>query len=274
MIKKCVKYNKRGQITIFIILGVVLIGAIAAFFAFKGNPAISIGGKEERNPESFLNSCIKDKLREAIDEVSLSGGYIDGSPSINYSFSGEGFRRITYLCYTQNYYDSCINQKPLFTQDIKQEIKTQISSYIKGCFDEMEQSFSQDNNQVSLQYRDFEVEMAPKKVVIKTDSDVALTKNDQTTTYKDLEVNFPSKLYELTRLAQEIVNQEARFCYAEILGIGITYPEFIINKFDSIGSEIYTIKHRESGEEFRFAVRGCVIPPGLGASTEKTAVSQ
>jgi len=62
----------------------------------------------------------------------------------------------------------------------------------------------------------------------------------------------------------EIVNQEARFCYAEISGIMLAYPEFSISltKTDDL-SKIYVVENKKSKEVFRFAVRSCAIPPGL-----------
>ena len=73
-----------------------------------------------------------------------------------------------------------------------------------------------------------------------------------------------SKLYGISSLVQEIVNQEAEFCYAEDLGISLTFPEFKIDKLTTGETLIYSIEHEDSKEKFRFALRTCVIPPSLG----------
>ena len=45
----------------------------------------------------------------------------------------------------------------------------------------------------------------------------------------------------------------------------LAYPELDIDKYRTIDSSIiYNLKHIESNEEFRFAVRGCVFAPGFG----------
>jgi hypothetical protein len=75
---------------------------------------------------------------------------------------------------------------------------------------------------------------------------------------------YSSNFYDLALVAQEIVSQEARFCNFEHLGYMLLYPDFEIDKFRTGDSDtIYTLTHRESGERFRFAVRGCVIPAGF-----------
>ena len=59
---------KRGQVTIFIIIGILLIGAIALFFLLEGGVLSDItGGSDEINPNSYMASCTEDKLIEAIE---------------------------------------------------------------------------------------------------------------------------------------------------------------------------------------------------------------
>ncbi|KKL09910.1 hypothetical protein LCGC14_2561150, partial [marine sediment metagenome] len=244
---------------------IILISAVALFFAFREDAIIEMGGRQGENPEAFFNSCIKDKIEESTRVISLHGGYIDNPLHKEFKFEGEDFVNISYLCYTQSNYATCINQKPLFTQDLKKEIKNYISSDVGNCFNEMEESFSNEYV-VDLDYidNDFDVNILPKRVLIQTDSRMTLTKSLDSAEYKDFEVTVSSRLYEISNLVQEIVNQEAEFCYAEVLAISLTYPEFIINKLTNEESIIYSIEHEDSNEKFRFALRTCVIPPALG----------
>lgn len=253
----------RGQITIFIIIVIILISAIILFSIFRKEATIEIGGKQGENPEAFFSSCIKDKIEESIRVISLHGGYIDNPLHKEFKFEGESFVNISYLCYTQSDYSTCINQKPLFTQDLKKEIKNYISSDVENCFNEMQESFSREYNIVS-DYNGFDVEILPKRVIIQTDSSMTLTKSNDATEYENFEITVASRLYGISNLVQEIVNQEAEFCYAENLGISLAYPEFIINKLPAGESLIYSIEHEDSKEKFRFALRKCVIPPALG----------
>ncbi len=255
--------SKRSQIAIFVILGILIISAIALFFIFRQDSnVLQTSGKSEENPTGFFESCIGNKVREAVDELSLRGGYMDSKLSINFKFENENYHNITYLCYNQNSYLPCINQKPAFTEDLNKEIKNYISNDVENCFNKLKSSLEDKGYETNVNYNDFSVEIAPKKIIVQTYSDIAYTKAGQTTNEKDIKVEIASRLYEISLIALEIVNQEARFCYSEISGISILYPEFSIDKTktDSL-SNIYTIIHKDSKEKFRFAVRSCAIPP-------------
>ena len=255
--------KNEGQMTIFIIMGILIISAIVLFFLFRGQVTIETTGKPEENPESFLKSCLEDKIKNAIEDLSLRGGYANGKPNLNFKFENEFQKNITYLCYTQNYYVPCVNQKPVFLEDLKTEIKNHISSDVKNCFDEMTKNFARKGYSIKTNYKGFSVDLLPKRVIVQTDSDISLTISGETTKDEDFKIVIASRFYEIVNLVQELVNGEAEFCYTENLGINLVYPEFIVDKFKTQGSIVYTVEHTESKEKFRFAVRGCVIPPGF-----------
>ena len=96
--------QNKGQITIFVIVGIILISAIIMFFLFRENTVIKKTGKPEESPESFLNLCLNDEVKTAIDDISLHGGYMKNPNSLNFKFGNETPVNISYLCYTQNYY--------------------------------------------------------------------------------------------------------------------------------------------------------------------------
>ena len=255
--------KNEGQMTIFIIMGILIISAIVLFFLFRGQVTIETTGKPEENPESFLKSCLEDKIKNAIEDLSLRGGYANGKPNLNFKFENEFQKNITYLCYTQNYYVPCVNQKPVFLEDLKTEIKNHISSDVKNCFDEMTKNFARKGYSIKTNYKGFSVDLLPKRVIVQTDSDISLTISGETTKDEDFKIVIASRFYEIVNLVQELVNEEAEFCYTENLGINLVYPEFIVDKFKTQGTIVYTVEHTESKEKFRFAVRGCVIPPGF-----------
>ena len=257
--------KRGGQVTIFVIMGVILISAIIMFFLFREEVTTDTTGRPEENPESFMNSCLEGKIKKAVEVISISGGYPNNQLHKNFKFENEGiFVNVSYLCYNQNSYLRCINQKPTFMEDLKTEIKNYISDDVENCFNEMTDGFVQKGYAVETNYRDFSVDFLPKRVIVQTDSDITLKVSGESAKEENFEITIASRLYEIAFVVQEIVNQEARFCYSEILGISLLYPDFIIDKFRTGDSTvIYTIEHKESKEKFRFAVRGCIIPPGI-----------
>ena len=113
--------------------------------------------------------------------------------------------------------------------------------------------------------KSFEIDLKPKQIILQTDSEFTLTKSGETKTEKNFKVVVPTKLYELTHVVQEVVNKESQFCNFDYRGYELFYPQFEIEKLSRTdkSSDIYTIEHLDSNEKFIFAIRGCVIPPGL-----------
>ena len=259
--------QKRGQVTIFIIIGILLVAAVALFFLFqKGVKILGItGGTKEVTPTPFLQTCLEDKILESVEILSYRGGSIDPVLKKRFKFENEdSYYNISYLCYTSGYYESCLNQQPMLIQHIKGEITNYISQEVEMCLSELVLNLEEDGYVVDAQYGGFDIELAPGEVTTKIDAVITSTKSEETSTQEDFEISVPSKFYDLAIVAQEIVSQEARFCNFEYLGFMLTYPEFEIDYFRTQDSSIiYTIKGADTPDLFRFAIRGCVIPPGM-----------
>jgi hypothetical protein len=71
------KLNKRGQITLFVIIAIVIVAAVVLLFSFFGDkiiPGIDKNVEEVNEVKSFMDECLKYSLEEAIDSIMLSGG--------------------------------------------------------------------------------------------------------------------------------------------------------------------------------------------------------
>jgi len=69
-------YNKRGQVTIFIIIAIIIVGVVAGFFLLRGNIGITkVPTSIQPVYNSFL-SCLEDKTKTGIDILESQGGYI------------------------------------------------------------------------------------------------------------------------------------------------------------------------------------------------------
>ncbi len=51
--------NKLGQVTLFIIVGIIIVALIILFFMLKPEKTPNTGGKPDENLESFLDLCLK-----------------------------------------------------------------------------------------------------------------------------------------------------------------------------------------------------------------------
>jgi len=262
---KKVGENKKGQVTIFIIIAILLVSVVVLFFIFKDNLIPNNGNVDiEANPGEFLKNCIQEKIDEGVEIISHQGGYINPELNINFKFDGEENPvKTAYLCYTSNRYSPCINQEPLLIQHLKEEIKRYIEDDVGICFRELEKGLEKKGIVVEGKgYNGFEVELNMKKIIININSKLILTKADERRELKNIEVIIPSRFYDLGIVVQEILSQESFGCSFNEFDYMDFHPGiYKINKLETgDGITFYKVIHRNSGEWFRFALKGCVIP--------------
>ena len=108
--------NKRAQVTLWIILALVLIGVVLLFFFVinKPNGPVTV---EESEPKSYIERCARDAVIEAVDIMLPQGGFIEPE---NYKVFND--IKIEYLCKNIGEFKTCINQHPVYLEDLKNEI--------------------------------------------------------------------------------------------------------------------------------------------------------
>jgi len=248
--------KKRGQVTIFIIIAVIIVAlAVLIYFLF---PQIQLAlGYGEENPSVYLQNCIEDEVEKTVDELSLQGGSINPEHYILY-----GGEKIEYLCYTGEYYKTCVMQQPMLQQHIEDEIADNIKSVSSACFNSMEESFKKRGYSVNLQKGDMSVELLPKRIVVTFDSSLSLTKTN-TARYDSFRVVVNNNLYELVSITNSILNWEARYGDAETTIYMNYYHDLQVEKkIQSDGSTVYILTDRNNENKFQFASRSLAWPPG------------
>ena len=69
--------DKRGQVTIFVILAILIVGAVIAVFAFRGERNVSSSVPIEVVPvKNFVDSCLERVSEEVVYSVGEGGGYL------------------------------------------------------------------------------------------------------------------------------------------------------------------------------------------------------
>lgn len=262
MKKKGLK-SRRGQITIFVILAIILVGAVALFFMLKGKVAPVTGGDKEINPNAFMSSCMEEEISEAVKKISNSGGKLNNPLNKTFKFGDGEIYSISYLCYNSEYYYPCVNQEPLLTKYLEEEIKEYLSPYAEDCFNEMLSSLEKKDYTVEVREGDFSIKLVPKKVVAELNASLTLTKEDESSKYENFKITESSEIYGIADVVREIINKETGSCEFDEGGFMIFYPKYKINVFTATdATKIYVVENKNSEEKFRFAVRGCVIPAG------------
>jgi len=250
--------RKRGQIAIFVIVAVVIVATIILlFFILDRGAKISLG--DEFNPKSYIERCARKATEEAIDKMLPQGGFVEPK---NYKIYND--KKIEYICQNKGNYYPCVNQHPMFLNEMKTEIANYGMPMIEQCFSNLKNEMEKRNYDVELGMMDIDVSFGPDRVFLDLIRKIKLTKNDEVQSFDNLKIEIISPLYNLGLVAIEIASQEAKYCYFEYVGYMILYPRFSIDKFAmSDSTKIYSIKDKKTEKELNIAIRSCAIPPGI-----------
>tara|TARA_Y100000310_G_scaffold66661_1_gene62000 strand:+ start:409 stop:1170 length:762 start_codon:yes stop_codon:yes gene_type:complete len=248
--------NKKGQIAIFVILALILVTLISLIFVVKKGPDVKI--IDEQNPQAFIEGCTREAVEDALNLIMKQGGDIEPRGMIR--FDGEN---ITYLCYNENYYSSCTNQRPMLLKHIKNEITEYVRPRVSNCFESLKKEL--EPRYVVEMDTNWELTtiLATQEVKIEINREFKMKRGDEIRNFELFKINIISPVYELAKTAIEITNQESEYCYFNINGFNMNYPKWEVRKEMMDDSKIYKIKERASNQKFNFAIRGCVMPPGF-----------
>lgn len=252
-------FDSRGQVTIFIILGIIIVAAGLLVYSFYPQIKSTVSTTEE-NPPSYIRSCVEDDLKSAVDKVSLQGGSINPD---NNSLLYEN-NKIEYLCYTSEYYRTCIVQQPMLMQHIESELKNAIQNTVDSCFNSMKDSYQKKGYDVTLTPGDENVYLLPQGVIAIFNYTAALTKGGSTDRYDSFSVSLNNHLYDLVTTAESIISFEAVYGAAETTTYMTYYHHLKVEKIlrDFYG-KVYIITDRDTGDKFQFASRSQMWPPGV-----------
>jgi len=252
--------KKRGQITIFVIIAIVIVvPAVGIFYVY---PKFS-SPSSSSSPTGRIQDCLEDEIEDKVEKISLNGGSLNPEFYSDYYKDGEKYTP-EYLCYTNEYYKQCVMQQPMLNSHIEEEIKSAISSEVKKCFDNLESGYKKEGYTVSLTRGDYEVELILGKIRTTFDYDLTLAKGS-TNKYDEFVVDFDSGLQRLVGIANKILSWDAQYGDADISGhMDVNYWLKAEMRKLTDGTKIYILTDKDSENKFMFASRSVVWPPGYG----------
>ncbi len=256
------KGEKRGQVTIFIIIAIIIVALAFLIYSFYPQIKSTLGG-EEKNPPSYIQTCLEDEIKDIADKLSLQGGSLNPENYILYKDE-----KIEYLCYTTEYYKPCTVQQPALKQHIELEIKNEIEESVKFCFASLKSSYEKKGYSVDLKSGDRRIELFPQRIVSTFDYSLTLTKGEDTQSYDSFVVMLNNNLYELTAIASSIIEWETLYGDSEPQTYMTYYPHLKVERLgDGDGGKVYILTNRDTGDKLQFAVRSQVWPAGYATST-------
>lgn len=250
--------NVSGQVSIFIIVAIVVFVSLAIFFLSR-NTNVGVPTGTEFTPDQFMDSCVRQAVRSASDRMIAQGGVFD--PSDYRTYNGT---RVAYLCKNVNYYASCINQYPRYMSFLGDELKSHITGEVDACLAALKSELEKRSYTTTLEKSDIQLTLKPSVIDVSIPGTFTLTKNGVTQTITAFTTVVRTPLYDLGSVTQEIVSQEAQYCYFEYVGYMLLYPLFDIRVTTlSDATKLYTVTHTPTHKQLRFAVRGCAFPAGV-----------
>ncbi len=250
--------EKRGQVTIFIIIAILLIAlGILVYIFFPGIK--SVANPESQNPYNYFQECIEDKITETVERASLQGGSIH--PDFYYEYQGD---IIEYLCYTNEYYELCSVQQPLLLQHMQREILNEIEPEVNECFNSLEEVYKRRNYETNLKKGEdlISVEIVPEKTMINFDAEFTISK-EESETYKSFNIVLNNDLYQMVSVANSIITWEATYGDVDTGTYMDFYQNLKVEKQKQIdGTTIYVLTNKKTEDKFQFASRSLVFAPG------------
>jgi hypothetical protein len=242
--------KKRGQVTLFIIIAILIVAGIFLFFYVKNKtssltPTIP---KDIQPVYNFVQDCLKETAENSLIRIGEQGGYflIFDEPSI------EG--RIPY--YLQGTQDSIPTQ-----QEIEQNLAGFVKEELGFCILNFK-DFKQDYT-TNYELKKSEVVILNNQVRFSLDYPLTITKEETAYQLKDFSVDIPIRVNKSIKVSQEIIAEQKlhpeSICLSCLYDLGENYKVYI-DMLDYGNSTIFTIidgnsKINNQSYEWSFAVR-------------------
>lgn len=170
--------EKKGQVTIFIVVAIVLIGIVGLYFSLRGELKVDTFTPESEEIYLFVENCIESTAEEAIYSIGQSGGYF--LPPELSTDSG-----IPYYYYNgQNY----MPYKEEIEEEVSEYINEMLSFCVKNFVDFPEFNISEGEIKT-------ETKILDNKVVLNIEYPINIKKGESTTRLKNFEnIEIPVRL--------------------------------------------------------------------------------
>lgn len=250
--------DKKGQIAIFVIIALVIVGVIIVVFAYPKIKNFVAPG--ELAPSSYLQDCIQPEVTTAVELLAKQGG--DEVPVGYIDYLGT---KIKYVCYNSGYYQTCAVQQPMLMSHFSGELRRMLTPKIETCAKNLIAEYERRGYTVSSSEISSKVVMAPGSIKIEFDAPMTITQADTTRTFDKFDVVVESSIYNLLSTATSIIDYEATYGDSETTLYLQYFPNLKIEKIKlEDGVKIYKLTDVVTNEAFQFATRSMVWPAGLG----------
>jgi len=248
--------DKKGQVTIFIIIGIILLILVGFVFYIYGDrmkikPKVKFDATQVEPLNNYVEQCIEKEGGDAIKVVSEHGGRVN--PQLGYWYGNE---KIAYLCYT-NEFKSCENKVPFVRKEIEKEIDAYLPEKLKECIDL--QKIESGGYDIKAGKIKVSTEVGDENVLVAVDYPLTISKGGNVLSQEKFLYSFKIPVGRMVDLVEDIVDSEILYgkFFSELYEL--SHPDVIVKIWAPVKTKIYTVKLRGEPIEFRFAVQGWVV---------------
>jgi len=247
--------EKKGQATLFIILGIVLVVLVVLYFiGVKQNiiPPLLGGGdaaSQMADVKDHVGECLQDVGNGYVTQIAVQGGYL-GPAEGTYRMYND--TQVSYLCWNQEGVNTCTNRL-LTLSHMEEELTTAIENTLATCVNVYEVS---EDAEVA---REWELTVAIERAFVDLTLYYPVTINDGDTVVSEDEFSesLGVPLGELYEVSQDIVDDHAVFGdFEQLLYMLSKLSRYTIYKYRPYPDTLYQVKLREGTYVFQFAIEG------------------
>jgi len=210
--------NKRGQMTIFVIIAMVIVAGILLFFVLREQISFQVIPEEFNPVFDNYQECIELETKAAVDLIGVQGGriytgdYVQGSDFAPFS------SHLNFLGFPIPYW-FYISGNGLVKENVpsKNEMEAEIERYVEenlneNCnFDE----YYSGGFWVELSNPSANVEILDDLIRVNVDSNLVVQRGDESVRKTDYEIEMQSKLGKNYKIAKEIYNYQMENLFLE-----------------------------------------------------------
>ena len=258
--------DKRGQVTIFAIIGIVLIVIIILFLFIRSKVYIGPATQQDLEVElipikEHIEGCLLDKAEDRLKQLGLQGGYIKTAENTYKLYKDN---RISYLCYNIEDKPYC-RQRILRLSDMEQELGNVLEEeLITQCINV--QRFRKIGTNLQQGGLKLDIDIGEDNVLVKADFPVIISKGDAMAEIKQFSASIEVPLGRLYNAARDILNAEAETgdfvsVLYSLAKTQLTNKLYVIQRLPPYPDELYLMKIKDTPNEedpyiFQFHVEG------------------
>lgn len=222
------KMFKKGQVTLFIFFGILLILGLLLVFVFSEKPEQVVEDIDTNAIRDYITLCQQRLVPRAIKVTSYQAGYLNPD-----NYLELGIMEIPYA------YDKG-EIKLISIPEFENEIAIFVDTYLPDCVNDFS-TFSEMGMQFTSNYPETNIEITDTEIIATTSYNLTITKGKASAKIDTIQAHVPSKLKHTYGIVSEFIDKT------------VENPEWINTEFlFNTGLNISIAKHDSSSLVFTF----------------------